>query len=177
MSEPLFPTAAPDFSDPLGLLRACHARILGQCDMLIRLAQHLRTAGPDDEARAAARRISHYFTTAGRHHHEDEESDLFPRVTRQSLKLADLVHRLRQEHRTLDALWEELGPLLARPNEIKDLDSFETLANRFAEAQRSHVERENSELLEIAQHIFGRDELKTIGISMAERRGLTPTYL
>ena len=41
-----------------------------------------------------------------------------------------------------------------------------------AAAYREHVRRENSDLLDMAQHIFGSDELKKIGQAMAERRGV-----
>jgi len=168
----LFPTAAPDFSDPLGLLRACHERVLQHCETLLKLADHLATQGVDQEAREAAAKVFKYFSVAGRHHHQDEEQDLFPRLARQSLKLAELVHQLKQEHQVLDALWEQLQPLLAKPATIEDSTAFLALAQQFAEAYRTHVQRENEELLDRAQHIFGRDELKQIGEKMAERRSV-----
>lgn len=172
----LFPGAAPDFSDPLGLLRACHSRILNGCEALLRLAEHLGQHGADSEARQAAARIHRYFSTAARHHHQDEEEDVFPLLARQTLKLADLVHALRQEHRSLDTLWNEIEPSLARPAGIEDVTAFRELAERFAAASRAHVEKENTDLLGIAEHILGTDQLKQIGISMAERRGVRPNY-
>ncbi len=168
----LFPPAAPDFSDPLGLLRACHERILKHCDTLERLATHISEQGLDTEAREAAAQVYKYFSTAGKHHHQDEEQEIFPRLSRQSLKLADRVHRLKQEHQAIDTLWEQLSPQLARPTTIQDHDAFTQLARQLAEAYRTHIQQENEELLDVAQHIFGRDELKQIGEKMAERRGL-----
>lgn len=170
-----FPTAAPDFNDPLGLLRACHERVLKHCDIVENLATHLADKGPDLEASEAAGKIHRYFSTAAKHHHEDEEQDLFPRLARQSLKLADLIHSLKHDHQQLDALWSEIAPLLARPAAIEDMDAFHKLARRFAEAYRSHVKRENNELLETAQHILSSDELRQIGQAMAERRGVKST--
>ena len=167
-----FPSAAPDFSDPLGLLRACHERIFNHCDTLERLAAHLAESGIDQEAKEAAAQIHKYFSVAGKHHHQDEEQELFPRLARISLKLADLVHQLKREHEKLDALWAELAPLLARPATIEEIDGFGEMARQFSDAQRAHVSRENEELLEMAQHIFGADEIKQIGEKMAERRGL-----
>lgn len=171
-----FPSAAPDFSDPLGLLRACHERIFKQCDMVENLAAHLADKGPDLEASEAAAKIHRYFSTAAKHHHQDEEQDLFPRLARQSLKLADLIHSLKQEHERLDALWSEIAPLLARPAAIEDAAAFRELAGRFAEAYRNHARKENSEVLEMAQHIFSQDELKQIGRAMAERRGVKQPF-
>lgn len=171
MNQSPFPEAAPDFSNPLGLLRACHERILQHCATLERLAEHLRTHGVDAEARTAAGKIHHYFSTAGQHHHQDEEQDLFPRLARQSLKLADRVHRLRQDHARMDGLWLQLGPLLAVPSRITDLDAFAALVAEFAALYRDHIASENSEVLELAEHILSSDELKKLGQQMAERRG------
>jgi hemerythrin-like domain-containing protein len=171
-----FPSAAPDFSDPLGLLRACHERIFKHCDIIENLAAHIARQGIDLEAREAAAQIYRYFSIAARHHHKDEEQDLFPRLARQSLKLADLIHTLRQEHEKLDALWAEIEPLLAKPASIEDIEAFQSLAERFADAYREHARRENSELLDMAQHILGSDELKKIGQAMAERRGVKYSF-
>jgi hemerythrin-like domain-containing protein len=168
----LFPTAAPNFSDPLGLLRACHERVLQHCDLLINLAAHIGNKGVDQEAREAAAKIHKYFSVAGKHHHQDEEQDIFPRLARQSLKLADRVHQLKQDHQNLDALWGQLLPLLAKPAAIEDSAAFMQQAEQFAEAYRAHISKENEELLDVAQHIFSREELKQIGEKMAERRGI-----
>jgi len=170
--DELFPPAAPDFNDPLGLLRACHERIFQHCDLVVNLAAHLADEGIDQEAREAAAQVHRYFSVAAKHHHQDEEQDLFPRLARQSLKLADLIHQLKQEHVRLDALWDEIAPLLAKPATIEDTEAFQSLAERFADAYREHARRENSELLDMAQHIFSSDELKQIGQAMAERRGV-----
>jgi hemerythrin-like domain-containing protein len=172
-----FPESAPDFSDPLGLLRACHQRMLDHCARLTRLADHLKTQGADSEALQAAGAIYRYFTTSARHHHDDEEKDLFPRLAQQSLKLADLVHRLKKEHTELDTLWQQLEPLLLRPAQITDLVGFSELCSRFGDAYRSHIQTENNELLEMARHIFSQAELKKLGASMAERRGVRIGYL
>lgn len=167
-----FPSAAPDFSDPLGLLRACHERVLQHCDTLENLAAHIGDKGIDQDAKEAAAQIHKYFSVAGKHHHQDEEQDIFPRLARISLKLADRVHKLKKEHEAIDAMWEPLAPLLARPATITDTDAFSTMAQQYADANRDHVRSENEELLDMAQHIFGRDELNAIGEKMAERRGL-----
>jgi hemerythrin-like domain-containing protein len=170
--DDLFPPAAPDFSDPLGLLRACHERVFKHCDIVENLAAHLADQGVDQEAREAAAQVHRYFSVAAKHHHQDEEQDLYPRLIRQSLKLADLIHAFKQEHQQLDALWAEIEPLLAKPSTIEDIETFQSLAERFADAYRRHARRENSDLLDMAQHIFGSDELKQIGQAMAERRGV-----
>jgi hemerythrin-like domain-containing protein len=171
MSE-LLSEPALDFSDPLGLLRACHQRILQHCEILNRLAAHLKENGVDDQARDAARKVRFYFSTAGKHHHEDEEQDLFPKLIRQSLKMADIINSLKQDHKELERLWAELDPLLSKPTAIEDVDAFASLAAQFDEIYRRHVDRENSELLELARHILSSKQLQEMGKAMAQRRGV-----
>lgn len=168
----LFPPPAPDFSDPLALLRACHDRILRHCDLLERAAERMVSeGGSDTEAKSALLQVQRYFSSAGKHHHQDEEQELFPRLARQSLKLADLIHRLRQDHEAMEQAWQQLQPQLLTPTKIEDLAAFQQLAIEFAELHRRHVEIENSELLEMASHIISSSDLRKIGRNMAERRG------
>ena len=56
MSESLVPEL-PDFDDPLGVLRACHERMLSHCDMLQKLPEHVAANGVDEEARSAINRV------------------------------------------------------------------------------------------------------------------------
>lgn len=169
MSE-LFPQPAPDFSDPLGLIRACHRRMLGHCELLERLAVHLKHSGADQDAMQAARKAHHYFATAAQLHHDDEEQDVFPRVLRSSAEMADVVHRLRQDHEQIDAAWNDLGPMLADPRHIGDTEQFAALVDRFCTLYREHIKSEEDEFFDRVQHLLNSDELKKIGKSMQERR-------
>lgn len=172
-NDAFFPATAPDFHDPLGLLRACHERIFQQCDLVERLSHHIAENGVDEEACNSAAKIYRYFSTAARHHHADEELDLFPRLVRHSVKLTDTIYQLKQEHAELDALWQSIEEHLAKPTSIEDFDDFQTLTQHFAEAYRAHAEKENKEVLDSAQQLFSRDELNQLGRSMAERRGVS----
>lgn len=171
MSTSLFPETAPDFTDPLGLLRACHERILQHCELLERLLEHLCAGEADAEARTAAGRIYRYFNTATKLHHQDEEEDLFPHLARQSLKLADRVHRLRQEHQASDELWESLATIFAHPSGLAGLPALADTVEAFVTLQREHVARENEEILDVAELILDREFTRKLGAKMAERRG------
>ncbi|HFD81266.1 MAG TPA: hemerythrin domain-containing protein [Gammaproteobacteria bacterium] len=171
MNDTLIPSV-PDFDDPLGLLRACHERMLAHCDMLEKLLPHLADKGFDEEARNAIGRIANYFGTSAVHHHQDEEQDLFPILNRQSLKLADMVYRLKQEHRELDDLWATvLQDLKKGPELATDEDAAGHFA-RFCQRCREHIEFENRELLEMARHILSSRQLQDMGDNMARRRGV-----
>ena len=118
MSAPLIPEL-PGFDEPIAVLRACHERMLEHCDLLERLIAHVAEKGPDMEASSAAAKVYRYFATAARHHHEDEEQDLFPKLSQQSMKIAELVFGLRKEHQQLDALWNELAPVLRKVQDLQ----------------------------------------------------------
>lgn len=171
MSEPLIPEL-PDFDDPLGMLRACHERMLSNCDTLQKLPPHLAAHGVDDEARRAVNRIVTYFSTSAVHHHQDEEQDLFPLLDRQSPKLTELVHRLKKDHAMLDQHWKALLPDLKKPATLAENTGFAAHADAFCEAYRAHITIENKELLSMAQPVLSHQQLQEIGRAMAKRRGV-----
>ena len=94
MNNTDMPDTLPGFDDPIGLLRACHEKMLSHCDLLAAL---LDKDTLDDEAREAARNLVRYFSQSAPLHHRDEEEELFPRINRQSLRIAELVHTLKKE--------------------------------------------------------------------------------
>ncbi len=166
------PASLPGFDDPLGLLVACHTKILHHCDLLEQLVTGIGFAAEKQEQRDMARRIHTYFSNSARLHHQDEETDLFPLLARQSLKLADLVHALRQEHEQLDALWSRLEVGLKRITQLDDPQDFIAATTRFCALSRQHVQREDTELLPVAASSLSSEQLKDIGIAMAARRGV-----
>jgi hemerythrin-like domain-containing protein len=171
VSAPLIPEL-PGFDDPLGVLRACHERMLSNCDTLQKLPPHIAAHGVDDEARRAINRIVTYFSTSAVHHHQDEEQDLFPLLIRQSLKLAEIVHWLKQDHEILDQRWQALLPDLQEPATLAENTDFAAHADAFCEAYRAHIRIENQDLLGTARHILSHQQLQEIGRAMAKRRGI-----
>lgn len=161
---------APDFSDPLGLLMACHKRMLAHCDTLDRIGERLASSGVDQDVRDAARQVYRYFATAAKLHHQDEEQDLFPMLVRTSLKIAETIHHLKQDHQRMETLWQELEPLLTGIEKIESPAQFTITATEFAQLYRSHIERENEFILSTAQHLLSAQQLNKLGRAMADRR-------
>ncbi len=166
------PETAPGFSEPIEMLRACHSRILRQCETLFRLAEHLGSAGVTDDARAAARQVHRYFSTAGRHHHEDEEQDLFPVLAATCPELVRTIDELKQDHREMERLWTQLEPLLADPGSVIDAAAFAREAAHFRVIYHAHIERENRDILPAAQQALSAAQIRELGLSMARRRGV-----
>lgn len=168
-SDTGLPENLPGFDDPIGLLRACHEKMLRHCDLLDDL---LGREDIDAEAREAARTIVRYFTQSAPQHHSDEEQDIFPRINRQSLRLAELIHNLKKEHETLDALWKRLEPSLKRLPDDGFSEETRQTAAEFTALYRQHIGLENRELLPLAANSLSRQVLKEVGESMARRRGV-----
>jgi len=175
MEDEGLPETLAGFDQPLALLRACHTKILAHCDLLEELVANLGNTDKEDEVHRAARKVMNYSPTSARLHHQDEEIDLFPLLTRQSLKLADLVHGLRQEHRQLDALWEAIATDLKRLRDIADHAALAERVHAFCQLNRQHVKRENMEFLPRAESSLSSRQLKDIGSAMAARRGIRYT--
>jgi hemerythrin-like domain-containing protein len=171
MSNPVLPEQLPGFDEPLALLRACHHKIVAHCELLEQIVQTMQQGDGEFDSRDAARRVITYFTRSARLHHEDEEQDLFPLLIRQSLKLADLVNRLKREHVRLDELWQRIEPELRRMPEPADAEAFIAAASAFCELNREHVIRENSDFLPVAESSLSSRQIKDIGRAMAQRRG------
>lgn len=165
--------AAPSFDDPLEMLRACHGKILIQCNTLEKLAAHLKENGCDEQARQAARNMLRYFDTSGRFHHQDEEEDLFPALRAHPSTHA-LLNHLLDEHVALLASWDELRAVLLQLAEGRNAPLADELVQRFSASYTKHIEIENSELLPHAARLLDAARLRLIGIAMAARRGARP---
>lgn len=171
---PLLNPAAPNFSDPLGLLAACHERMLGFCDLLERLDPWIEEHGLDQDANDGARSILRYFNTAARLHHEDEELDLFP-LLRGDEMLNTLINALQQEHRDLERLWGRLaGELDALLRSDYEPGAFRAAATPFITAYLRHIHEENNTLLPRAAERLSEKQLQALGRSMAARRQSEP---
>lgn len=162
--------SAPDFNDPLGLLKACHQRILGFCDLLEKMVTHFEQHGVDDDIKQSAQKVYRYFSTAAILHHQDEEQDLFPLLVGTSTKMATIIHGLEQDHSKLDEHWKKLAPVLAKPASIADTPDFKTWVDGFCAANRQHIKTEEEDLLSVAEHLLSHVQLENLGSKMKDRR-------
>ncbi len=153
----------PGFDNPVGLLRACHDKILLHCDLLERCLLQ-----PDP---ATAKQVHRYFSKSAPLHHSDEEEDVFPLLARTSTHTASLINKLGREHAELRTLWEVLEPGLQQLPDNGFDSRFMDAANRFIRLNRAHVEQENRELLPAAAELLDEVATGALGEAMAARRG------
>lgn len=163
--------AAPSFDHPLQMLRACHGKILRQCDTLRKMEPYLKERGCDVQIRQAAAGILRYFDTAGQLHHRDEEEDLFPALRSCSGVDAELLDRLLGEHIVMLRAWDALRPLLEKLAQGAQVALDDTLTEKFISSYTSHIATENTELLPMASRLLSPRQIKSIGQNMSGRRG------
>ena len=164
---------APGFDDPLEMLEACHGRILAQFATLKKLLQHMPEHGCDTQAQQAAKAILRYFDTAGQYHHQDEEQDLFPvMLSTQDAEAHALVARLLDDHKVMEAAWRHLRPLLLAVAEGQSATIEAAAVANIVAAYEPHIVMENTQLFPLAVRLLTKQQLETLGRSMAARRGV-----
>jgi len=167
--------AAPTFDHPLEMLRACHGKILRQCEILQKLAAHLASSGCDIQVQQAAQGILRYFDTAGQFHHQDEEQDLFPALQAidgtENLGLASLLERLLAEHVVMLAAWDALRPTLVELAAGNQVELQSALMEKFITSYTAHIATENNDLLPLSARLLDTRQMEQIGRNMSERRG------
>ncbi|RFC32159.1 MAG: Hemerythrin-like domain-containing protein [Candidatus Nitrotoga sp. MKT] len=166
-------TSIPSFDNPLEMLLACHGKIQSQCATLRKLPQHLSSHGCDAQAQQAAQAILRYFDTAGQNHHDDEEQDLFPcLLATPNVEVHELIARLLDEHKVLNAAWQQLRPLLLDIAEGRATELDIKSTEHFIIVHDHHISLENTQLLPQAASLLDHVQLEALGRSMAARRGV-----
>jgi pyridoxamine 5'-phosphate oxidase len=171
------PDTAPGFDQPIAVLKHCHDRIRKQLATLEKLVPHLAAHGADEQARQAAQAVIKYFDKAAPFHHEDEERDLVPTLLsvaqgEDAALLAQLVPGIMEEHRQMDAMWQNLHEQLNAVANGSAALLREAEVRRFAETYRSHMEREETHIAPMAKRLFSAAQMAALGMAMQQRRGI-----
>lgn len=177
-SHPSEVSAITDFSQ-------CHMGILNKLEMLGELPALLE---PARRARDIAERAVNFFQVAIFEHHQDEERELFPAVIRDCEKGEELdrilamVHRLTEEHRSLEKLWKKLEPGLKHLAHGKSTDLQAQDIQHLVTQYAAHARYEEQEFLPLSQSILGRNSnhLSALGLSLHIRHahpGEIATYI
>ncbi|HSY29719.1 MAG TPA: hemerythrin domain-containing protein [Burkholderiaceae bacterium] len=176
MSTILF-DAAPDFDQPIAVLKHCHDKIRKQLLTMQKLLDHLPEFGADLDAKQGATAILRYFNEAGPKHHADEEQDLLPML--QSTAVDDdakclnaLMPEIMLEHQQMEVLWQSLALQL---KQVSFGDSSTLSANeveKFAALYTSHMEKEEANIAPMAKRLFTPAQMAQLGLAMRRRRGI-----
>ena len=178
MSNSLFDTA-PDFNQPIAVLKHCHDRIRKQLATLAKLPAHLAAHGADLEAQKAAQAVLKYFNNAAHLHHDDEEQNLMPmlQATARDADLAlleQLVPGILADHAAMDQDWTllqaELEAIAAGTGTALSVENV----GRFCDAYTAHMAKEEANIAPMAKRLFSPEQMAQLGSAMQVRRGITP---
>ena len=173
----LLPDPAPDFDQPMAVLKHCHGRIRKQLATLEKLLAHLPEHGADEQARQAASAILKYFDKAAHLHHDDEEQDLLPMLLavaqgEDAATLQALVPVILQEHKDMDAMWQDLHEQLTAIADGSGKQLPASIVRRFVQCYLGHMEREEGIVAPMALRLFAPGQMARLGAAMRRRRGL-----
>ncbi len=171
---------APDFDQPIAVLKHCHNRIRKQLATLDKLLAHLPEFGADEQARQAAGAVLKYFEKAAHLHHEDEEQDLIPMLRavaqgEDAATLQALAPVILQDHKDMDALWQDLHEQLTAIAEGQSTQLSASAVQRFVQRYTAHMEREEGTMAPMAMRLFRPEQMAQLGKAMQARRGIGGT--
>jgi len=175
----LLPDTAPDFDQPVAVLKHCHGRIRKQLATLEKLLAHLPEHGADDQARQAAAAVLKYFEKAAHLHHDDEEQDLIPMLRavvqgEDATTLQALAPVILQDHKDMDAMWQDLHEQLTAIAIGAGTQLSGSTVQRFSQRYLNHMEREESTMAPMAMRLFSPEQMAQLGQAMQRRRGIEP---
>ena len=173
----LLPDTAPDFDQPIAVLKHCHGRIRKQLATLEKLLAHLPEHGADEQARQAAAAVLKYFDKAAHLHHDDEEQDLIPMLRavargEDAATLQALAPVILQDHKDMDAMWQDLHEQLAMIADGSAAMLSSSTVQRFVQRYQGHMEREETTMAPMALRLFSPEQMAQLGQAMQRRRGI-----
>jgi len=162
--------------EPIEYIFADHCRQRDMCSALKTLA---KLSISSDIAVEAAETILECLQRDLTHHIEDEEKDLFPLLSKRAKtedKFDDTLRLLGSEHlRDRELAGEVIVGLkqLAQGEPLQDPHGFRSAAEMLSEIHLSHLNWENTVVLELARLRLSPDDQRAMAKNMAARRGIT----
>lgn len=170
---------APDFSQPIAVLKHCHDRIRKQLLTMQNLVSHLPAHGADADAQKAAQAVLKYFNNAAHLHHDDEEQNLMPMLQAtardaDAALLDELVPGILADHQHMDRDWEIVRAQLEQVASGESAELSAPDVQRFCDAYAAHMAKEEANIAPMAKRIFSAEQMAQLGSAMQQRRGITP---
>jgi pyridoxamine 5'-phosphate oxidase len=176
MTNALF-DPAPDFDQPIAVLKHCHERIRKQLRTMQKLLDHLPEFGANLDAEKGATAILRYFNNAAPQHHADEEQDLLPMLRtsaqgKDAALLDILLPEIMQEHQQMEIVWQALAQQLTRIASGESAVLSAAHVQQFIALYTSHMEKEEAHIAPMAKRVFSDTQMAQLGRAMRNRRGI-----
>ena len=178
MSNSLIDTA-PDFNQPIAVLKHCHDRIRKQLLTMQNLLAHLPKHGADADAQKAAQAVLKYFNNAAHLHHEDEEQNLVPMLQAtardaDAVLLNELVPAILAGHEQMDRDWHIIKSQLEQIANGQSSALSARDVQGFCDTYAAHMAVEEANIAPMAKRLFSPEQMAQLGSAMQVRRGITP---
>ncbi|HEX8403542.1 MAG TPA: hemerythrin domain-containing protein, partial [Duganella sp.] len=159
---------APDFSQPIAVLKHCHDRIRKQLLTMQNLLSHLPAHGADADAQKAAQAVLKYFNNAAHLHHDDEEQNLMPMLQAtardaDAALLNELAPGILAEHQQMDQDWEVVRAQLEQIASGNGAELSAPDVQRFCDAYATHMAKEEANIAPMAKRIFSAEQMAQLG--------------
>lgn len=169
--------SAPEFDQPLAVLKHCHDRIRKQNTTLGKLIPHLQEHGADQQAKQAAQAVLRYFQMAAPKHHEDEEINLLPTLKQvakenDAILLDELLPKILHQHELMATMWAQLETQLTAIASGTAAELNEELVLQFQALYQEHMQIEETQIAPMAQRLFSQEQMQQLGQAMKQRRGV-----
>ncbi len=170
-----------DFTDPIGMLRDCHGRIVRFLQVLVTLTTVAKGTALNPEQQSALATSLLYFRESAPKHTADEEESLFPRLRRlHTPEIASVLAKadsLEEDHARAEPHHAEvyrLGQLWLQQGRLstEDADRLSILVAQLSDLYRRHIGIEDREVFSFAAAALTAADLASFGAEMAARRGL-----
>lgn len=167
-------THYPNDDPPLATFANCHEGIVSHLNSLGELPALLE---PAMRARRIAEETLTFFRGAVFDHHVEEEKDLFPAVLaaaaagEERAKVQQLVDALKAEHRSIEALWEEIEPQLTKVAKGQLVALDDVAVGHLVHKYIAHAKLEEDQFLPLSETILGRtsDKMAALGLQLHMR--------
>jgi hemerythrin superfamily protein len=155
---------------PITSFTRCHLGIVSQLEKTARLPELVDAAR---RARQTATDTLALFQQTVLPHHAEEEAELFPAVlsaanAAERARLQPVVDRLIAEHRTTEALWKRMQPVMraAARGSVSEIDAegMEELVRKVLR----HARYEETVFLPVAERILSRngEHMAALGLAL-----------
>jgi pyridoxamine 5'-phosphate oxidase len=170
---------APDFGQPIAVLKHCHDRIRKQLQTMQNLLAHLPKHGADADAQKAAQAVLKYFNNAAHLHHQDEEQNLVPMLLAtardaDAALLAELVPSILAGHEQMDRDWNIIKFQLDQIANGQSAALSARDVQGFCDTYAAHMAVEEANIAPMAKRLFSPEQMAQLGSAMQVRRGITP---
>ena len=150
--------------EAISLIRSEHRCLAAVMDAMMHVVRTTKNSGSSPDFQLLHLMIYYIREFPERRHHPSEDSSLFALLLQRTSKADEIVRELGAEHDKGEAMLSMLTVALStwEAGRADGIDSFVDALQRFSEFYWRHMEKEENEVLPLAEKILGEDDWSEI---------------